>query len=338
VSIKQTGDSVTVYDIFNQDYPSKIGKIEFSGGSFMDFESIKQIALNNMVYYADDNNNRLDGSDKNDIMYGNKDTNYIHAGAGDDILIGGEGNDELYGEWGADTYIFGKGDGKDTIYADGEDIIKFKEGITRDDILITRYYNDLVIKLKDSDDSVRVSYMLYGSDDDSNDNPAGIKAIEFSDGSSLGLEYIRKMALANENSMFQGDNVYGFSSDDIINGSAERETINARSGNDVIDGKGGNDTIIGGKGDDGGKQGFPRQPRKENHKQARSHNQRGGAQIGLLQNQGDGHGNNRQRGKIMEPRKVVFIALEKPRHRHRQPDFHDFGRLQAHKAEIQPAR
>ena len=250
VSIKQTGDSVTVYDIFNQDYPSKIGKIELSDGSFIDFESIKQIASDNTVYYADDNNNRLDGSDKNDIMYGDKDTNYIHAGAGDDILIGGEGNDELYGEWGADTYIFGRGDGQDTIYADGEDIIKFKEGITRDDILITRDYNDLVIKLKDSDDSVRVSYMLYGSDDDSNDNPAGIKAIEFSDGSSLGLEYIRKMALANENSMFQGDNVYGFSSDDIINGSAERETINARSGNDVIDGKGGNDTIIGGKGDD----------------------------------------------------------------------------------------
>ena len=250
VSIKQTGDSVTVYDIFNQDYPSKIGKIEFSDGSFIDFESIKQIASDNTVYYADDNNNRLDGSDKNDIMYGNKDTNYIRAGAGDDILIGGEGNDELYGDWGADTYIFGKGDGQDTIYADGEDIIKFKEGITRDDILITRDHNDLVIKLKDSDDSVRVSYMLYGSDDDSNDNPAGIKAIEFSDGSSLGLEYIRKIVLANENSMLQGNNVYGFSSDDIINGSAERETINARSGNDVIDGKGGNDTIIGGKGDD----------------------------------------------------------------------------------------
>ena len=250
VSIKQTGDSVTVYNIFNQDYPSKIGKIEFSDGSFIDFESIKQIASNNTAYCVDDDNNRIDGSDKNDIMYGNKDTNYIYAGAGDDILIGGEGNDELYGDWGADTYIFGKGDGKDTVHADGEDIIKFKEGITRDDILITRDHNDLVIKLKDSDDSVRVSYMLYGSDDDSNDNPAGIKAIEFSDGSSLGLEYIRKIVLANENSMFQGDSVYGFSSDDIINGSAERETINARSGNDVIDGKGGNDTIIGGKGDD----------------------------------------------------------------------------------------
>ena len=250
VSIKQTGDSVTVYDIFNQDYPSKIGKIELSDGSFIDFESIKQIASNNTAYCVDDDNNRIDGSDKNDIMYGNKDTNYIYAGAGDDILIGGEGNDELYGDWGADTYIFGRGDGQDTIYADGEDIIKFKEGITRDDILITRDYNDLVIKLKDSDDSVRVSYMLYGSDDDSNDNPAGIKAIEFSDGSSLGLEYIRKIVLANENSMLQGNNVYGFSSDDIINGSAERENINARSGNDVIDGKGGNDTIIGGKGDD----------------------------------------------------------------------------------------
>ena len=94
----------------------------------------------------------------------------------------------------------------------------------------------------------------------------------------------------------------------------------------------------GGKGDDGGKQGFPRQPRKENHKQPRSHNQRGGTQIGLLQNQGNGHGNNRQRGKIMKPRQIIFIALKKPRHRHRQPNFHDFRGLQAHKAEVEPAR
>ena len=35
---------------------------------------------------------------------------------GDDILVGGAGDDYLSGDSGIDTYIFNKGDGKDTIY------------------------------------------------------------------------------------------------------------------------------------------------------------------------------------------------------------------------------
>ena len=134
----------------------------------------------------------------------------MYGGAGDDVLIGGKENDDLYGEEGADTYIFGKGDGNDTIYADGNDIVKFKERITKDDILITRDYDDLMIKFKNSDDSIKISNMLYENIDDADDNSQGIKAIEFSDGSSLSLEDIRKIVLADKDSTGRGNRIYGF--------------------------------------------------------------------------------------------------------------------------------
>ena len=250
ILIKQTGDSMTVHNIFSKDYPSNIGKIEFSDGSFIDSENIKKIASNNSVFCVDASNSTLDGSSENDTLYGDDRDNRMHGIAGDDVLIGGKGNDSLSGEEGADTYIFGKGDGNDTIYADGNDIVKFKERITKDDILITRDYNDLMIKFKNSDDSIKISNMLYGDRDDVDDNSEGIKAIEFSDGSSLSLEDIRKIVLADKDSTGRGNNIYGFNSDDIINGGLEGETIKAKGGNDIVSGNGGDDIILGGKGND----------------------------------------------------------------------------------------
>ena len=250
ILIKQTGDSMTVHNIFSKDYPSNIGKIEFSDGSFIDSENIKKIASNNSVFCVDTSNSTLDGSSENDTLYGDDRDNRMYGGAGDDVLIGGKENDDLYGEEGADTYIFGKGDGNDTIYADGNDIVKFKERITKDDILITRDYDDLMIKFKNSDDSIKISNMLYENIDDADDNSQGIKAIEFSDGSSLSLEDIRKIALADKDSTGRGNRIYGFNSDDIINGGLEGETIKAKGGNDIVNGKEGDDIILGGKGDD----------------------------------------------------------------------------------------
>uniref|UniRef100_UPI0028DD17E2 calcium-binding protein n=1 Tax=Campylobacter rectus TaxID=203 RepID=UPI0028DD17E2 len=250
ILIKQTGDSMTVHNIFSKDYPGSIGKIEFSDGSFIDSENIKKIASNNSVFCVDASNSTLDGSSENDTLYGDDRDNRMHGIAGDDVLIGGKGNDSLSGGEGADTYIFGKGDGNDTIYADGNDIVKFKEGITKDDILITRDYNDLMIKFKNSDDSIKISNMLYENIDDADDNSQGIKAIEFSDGSSLSLEDIRKIALADKDSTGRGNRIYGFNSDDIINGGLEGETIKAKGGNDIVSGNGGDDIILGGKGND----------------------------------------------------------------------------------------
>ena len=95
---------MTVHNIFSKDYPSNIGKIEFSDGSFIDSENIKKIALNNSVFCVNDSNSTLNGSNENDTLYGDDRDNRMYGGAGDDVLIGGKENDNLYGEEGAHTW------------------------------------------------------------------------------------------------------------------------------------------------------------------------------------------------------------------------------------------
>jgi calcium binding hemolysin protein, putative len=254
VSIKGTKDSICVSGMFNvvdnnhilnEQY--KINKIEFSDGSYMDLEAI-QLALknNNVIIHSSYFWRNNEGSDEDDEIYGDDDSNYLAGNKGDDILIGGKGADRLNGGEGADTYVFAKGDGNDTISADGNDIIKFKEGISKDDLLITREYSNLKINFKNSDDSITVSGMFYEADG----NSQGIKAIEFSDGSSLSLEDIRKTVLANNDSVDIHDIIYGFNTDDVIMGSSQMNFIRARGGNDTVYGKEGNDTISGDAGND----------------------------------------------------------------------------------------
>ena len=254
VSIKGTKDSICVSGMFNvvdnnhilnEQY--KINKIEFSDGSYMDLEAI-QLALknNNVIIHSSYFWRNNEGSDEDDEIYGDDDSNYLAGNKGDDILIGGKGADRLNGGEGADTYVFAKGDGNDIISADGNDIIKFKEGISKDDLLITREYSNLKINFKNSDDSITVSGMLYEIDS----NSQGIKAIEFSDGSSLSLEDIRKAVLVNNDSVDAYETISGFNSDDLIIGNSKDNVIIARGGNDTVYGKEGNDTISGDAGND----------------------------------------------------------------------------------------
>lgn len=74
----------------------------------------------------------LIGSNFDDRLYGNAAENIIAGGDGDDIikskdgkdtLIGGKGDDALSGGKGADVFVFGSGDGEDTIldWKDGAD-------------------------------------------------------------------------------------------------------------------------------------------------------------------------------------------------------------------------
>lgn len=49
------------------------------------------------------------------IISGGAGNDTIRGGVGNDILEGGAGDDLIYGDWGNDTYLFNKGDGRDTI-------------------------------------------------------------------------------------------------------------------------------------------------------------------------------------------------------------------------------
>ena len=68
----------------------------------------------------------LDGGTGDDTIEGGAGKDAIYGGAGDDTITGGAGDDcQLNGGSGADTFVFGSGDGKDTIqdFENGTDTI-----------------------------------------------------------------------------------------------------------------------------------------------------------------------------------------------------------------------
>ncbi|CAH0244973.1 Bifunctional hemolysin/adenylate cyclase [Pseudomonas sp. Bi70] len=93
-------------------------------------------------------------------IIGSSDADLIDGGAGNDKLRGGKGNDYLLGGDGSDTYYFAAGDGQDVINnlsntpADS-DVLSI-EGITRDNLWLSRQGNNLVVDVRGSGDSVTV--------------------------------------------------------------------------------------------------------------------------------------------------------------------------------------
>lgn len=69
------------------------------------------------------------GNDGYNFITGNKAQNTISGGMGDDEIRGAGGNDFVAGEEGEDTFIFVKGDDRDTIFdfQDGADTIRIRE-------------------------------------------------------------------------------------------------------------------------------------------------------------------------------------------------------------------
>ncbi|WP_304440565.1 calcium-binding protein, partial [Pseudorhodoferax sp. Leaf265] len=133
--------------------------------------------------YGRDGNDTLLGSAENDLLVGDAggdslkgedgdDT--LYGGAGDDTLDGGAGNDLLGGGnfsaniWdyventaGNDTYLFGRGDGQDTIRdvdstVGNVDKLVFKAGVAVADVLASREGDTLVLKIRNTSDQVRI--------------------------------------------------------------------------------------------------------------------------------------------------------------------------------------
>ncbi|UVM51206.1 MULTISPECIES: hypothetical protein [unclassified Pseudomonas] len=60
------------------------------------------------------------GNGQDNVLIGNRGSggagnDTLSGGAGNDRMVGGAGNDYLDGQQGNDTYVFGRGDGVDTV-------------------------------------------------------------------------------------------------------------------------------------------------------------------------------------------------------------------------------
>ena len=184
------------------------------------------------------------GTAAGDVLQGTAGADLIVGGAGDDIIEGGAGDDLLAGSNGSDTYRFGRGDGQDTIYnfdrvdgVDEIDTLEFAAGVAAGDIEISSVGQDLVLRIKDTGDSIRIAGFL-NADASARGYDQTIDRVRFADGTVWTPEQLRSMLYAPSDA---GQQMTGSDSADLLDGGG---------GNDYLFGGGGDDILIGGAGDD----------------------------------------------------------------------------------------
>ncbi|WP_333804286.1 calcium-binding protein [Sulfurospirillum sp.] len=198
----------------------------------------------NDVIAGGEGNDAITSNSGNDTLGGGAGDDALYSGSGDDILSGGTGVDNLQGGLGSDTYLFSKGDGKDSIYDDyrysgnsqgnaGLDTLKFSEGITKDDLVIRLNGNDLIIGIKEEGKNFEALSDTVTIKEYFNTNNR-IEKIQLSDCTFVSLEELQQ----------------GTDGDDVLTFNDENTTINALGGNDKITTGAGNDIIDGGSGND----------------------------------------------------------------------------------------
>jgi hypothetical protein len=174
------GDSVTIRDFFYGSY-RQIQQFIFADKTI----NIDEFKVQGLPLTGTDKNETITGWDANNAIYGGKGNDTLNGRAGDDYLDGGEGNDWLFGNngndtligglgddyldggVGNDTYVFSKGDGKDTILEynpSQKDIntIRFTD-IKSDEVTYHRDGLNLVIDGYHDGDSVTIRDFFYGT-------------------------------------------------------------------------------------------------------------------------------------------------------------------------------
>lgn len=125
------------------------------------------------------------------------------------------------------------------------------KGISQADLQFSRIGMNLVVRVKDTQDSITVNNYFF------QEGKGGyqIDWIKFDDGSQLGVEEIKRLtqlgtdgddqlyAYGNEDTILNGGK-----GNDLLIGSAGRDVLIGGDGNDVLQGNDGNDSLIGGAG------------------------------------------------------------------------------------------
>lgn len=219
-------------------------------------DQIWSYAGNDLLIGAE-GNDLLNAGPGNDTIEGGDGDDDLSADTGDDVLDGGAGNDTIEaGGWlGNDQYLFGHGDGQDTVTraslgASESNSLVIKAGTDASDVVVSRvwrtYYDDngqqqsgyvdLRVSLLSTGESILFQDFSRNDDPFANGNP--LQAIVFADGTSLDLAGI--CTRAGKGTALD-DKLVGF-------GFAQ-ETLEGYDGNDTVIGSIG-DVLLGGNGDD----------------------------------------------------------------------------------------
>lgn len=213
ITIRDTGETLTVKNHFNESNRYAVEEIAFADGTLWDVETIKSRSLL--------------GESGDDELRGFNGRN--------DVLVGGAGNDLLEGGSGSDTYRFGLGDGQDVInegYTAGTDTVELTAGVTPLDVTVRwTLQGDMAVTLPDG------SKLTVRGQADTWSTERGIEQLSFADGTVWDRAELAQRALVATNG------------DDAIVGGYQDDTLDGGTGNDRFQNLGGYDTYRFGVGD-----------------------------------------------------------------------------------------
>ncbi len=270
------GEKITVNNFFTSDASGgyQLNAIEFEDGTRWTTAMIKSMVqqatdVDDILYgyagadtlfagagndtlYGNNGADTLHGEDGKDRLYGGYGNDTLHGGPGDDtlngqndndLLDGGPGKDTLNGNNGSDIYLYGLGDGNDSISnydlgAGREDILRFKPGVSVGDVHLSRLNNSFYLELSNGEKITVNNFFV-------SDAGGGyqLDAIEFDNGTRWDLPTIKTMVQAPTAG---NDTLYGYASDDTLSAGDGADTLYGYAGNDVLNGDAGADRLYGG--------------------------------------------------------------------------------------------
>ncbi|MEL6207060.1 MAG: calcium-binding protein, partial [Pseudomonadota bacterium] len=209
--------SVTLQDNFDTGRSGLVDLIEFSDGTIWDRAEIERRAVDGQNTSGDD------------TIVGTRNAETFERSVG---------NDTLDGRRGADRYLFGAGDGQDTIQdtgIGGRDRIVLVDA-TSPFVLVNASSSDptdLVLRVAGRSDTITVEGQF------TSDISRVVEVLEFADGTTWNANRLRETAFENQST----------DGDDTLLGTAQRDSLSGGLGNDTISGLAGGDTYLFGRGD-----------------------------------------------------------------------------------------
>lgn len=266
VTILDTGETLSVPANGYWWGKNGVGQYVFDDGTVWTHDDALRATVavttdNDDVIHGSSTSDAISGLTGNDVLIGNAGDDVIDGGTGDDLLIGSSGWDSIQDESGQrvvrnttpsnsangdDVYLFGKGDGHDTVvdsdYTEGNsDTLRFKEGVAREDLRFIRNGNDLVLGIRDSGDQVTLKQ--YFDEDWGGENGSHlIERIAFADGTALSFSDVQAILFAGSDAAETiigsraADHLTGQRGDDLLLGGAGRDVLEGSAGNDILQG------------------------------------------------------------------------------------------------------
>lgn len=234
LTITDTDDRLVLKDWFDLT-STRVKNIQFANGTVWD-ETLLEAMVPLPVLTGTDAGDTLLGAEGIDAIQGLGGDDSIYGMAGPDRIDGGAGDDWIDGGEGNDTYLFGRGDGHDTIdqsealFCDS-DVIRFKAGVAPADVALERSADGLRLTIRNTGDSIQVGGAGIGMP---------VSRVQFADGTVWDSAVLDAAPLA----------IIGTDSDDNLGGTAGKDILRGLGGDDTLMGYEGDDILIGGTGND----------------------------------------------------------------------------------------